>query len=138
MVERLNKLETNVVELRKFKEEYQLKQLTDNIHLQWTLRYGLFESIQIVIDIACHLTAKYNLGNPETYADCIKLLNKEGYLSNELHDKLQSMIGLRNILIHEPARPKGGYVQIDLKELYDLLNELEDFSLFAKEIKDVI
>jgi len=131
MLERLNQLEINVKELEKFKNEYSIIEIEKDIQKQWTLRYGLFESVQIVIDLSCHLVAKFNLGNPKTYAECIEILVKEKYLSEELGEKLLSMVGLRNILIHE-------YVSIDLKKLYTLLNNLNDFALFAIEVKDLI
>lgn len=131
MLERLYQLENNVVELEKFKQKYKFEQIKNDIHLQWTLRYGLFESIQIVIDIACHITSKFNLGNPKTYTECIEFLQKENYLTNELTIKLIGMIGLRNILIHE-------YVTIDLKKLYALLDFIEDFKNFAKNVKDYV
>jgi len=131
MLERLNQLEQNVEELKKFKKEISLDALKNDLQKQWSLRYGLFESIQIVIDLSCHLTAKYNLGNPKTYNECIELLLKEKYLSKSLAEVMMKMVGLRNILVHE-------YVLIDLQKLYALLNNLQDFALFANEVKDVI
>jgi len=131
MLERLFQLETNVNELEKFKQKYTVDNVKNDRQVQWTLRYGLFESIQIVMDISCHLTARYNLGNAQTYSDCISLLKKEKYLSVEVSEKLLGMIGLRNILIHE-------YVAVDIAKLYELLDQLDDFRQFAIEIKDVI
>lgn len=131
MLERLFQLETNVVELEKFKQRYTIDDVKNDLQTQWILRYGLFGSIQIVIDVSCHLTAKYNLGNAQTYSDCITLLVKEKYLSGNISERLLGMVGLRNILIHE-------YVSIDIEMLFDLLNQLDDFRKFANEIKDII
>jgi len=116
MLERLIQLETNIVELEKFQQKYAIDEIKNDRQVQWILRYGLFESIQIVIDLSCHLAAKYNLGNAQTYSDCIALLKKEKYLSIEVSEKLLGMIGLRNILIHE-------YVAVDIAKLYELLNQ---------------
>ena len=131
MLERLFQLEMNVVELEKFRQKYQIDDVKKDLQVQWILRYGLFESVQIVIDISCHLAAKYNLGNAQTYSDCIALLKKEKYLSGEISERLLGMVGLRNILIHE-------YVAVDIGLLLELLNHLDDFRQFASEIKDVI
>ena len=131
MLERLNQLEKNIVELEKFHKENELKEIEDNLQLQWILRYGLFESIQIVIDISCHLVTKYNLGNPKTYGECVEILRKEEYLQSSVADKLIGMIGLRNLLIHE-------YVEINIEKLFNLLNNLDDFNSFADEVKDVV
>lgn len=131
MLERLEQLETNIVELEKFRKKYVLTEIKADLQKQWILRYGLFESIQIVIDISCHLVTKYNIGNPKTYAECIELLEKEKYLSTSVAEKLLGMTGLRNILIHE-------YVSVDLNKLLSLLDNLNDFKIFAKEIKDLV
>lgn len=131
MLERLEQLERNVIELENFKSKNELEEIKKNLQLQWIIRYGLFESIQIVIDISCHLVTKYNLGNPKTYGDCVEFLKQEKYLNTTISDKLLGMIGLRNILIHE-------YVEINVEKLYDLLNHLADFKTFANEVKDII
>ncbi len=55
LFERLDQLETNIVELEKFRKKYVLTEIKADFQKQWVLRYGLFESIQIVIDISCHL-----------------------------------------------------------------------------------
>ena len=58
MVERLFQLEKNIVELEKFRQKYSVKQINNDLQIQWILRYGIFESIQIIIDISCHLVSK--------------------------------------------------------------------------------
>lgn len=131
MLERLFQLETNIGELEKFQQKYSIDDVKNDLQIQWALRYGLFESIQIVIDISCHLAAKYNLGNAQTYSDCVSLLKKENYLSGQISERLLGMVGLRNILIHE-------YVAVDIGMLFELLNHLDDFRQFASEIKDVV
>jgi len=131
MLERLYQLERNVVELEKFRQKYTANDIVNDIQIQWALRYGLFESIQIVIDVSCHLSSKYNLGNPKTYSECIELLAKENYLSKDILGNLLGMVGLRNILIHE-------YVSVDLEKLYSLLNLINDFKIFAENIKNYI
>ena len=131
MLERLSNLERNISELEKFKSKNEIDEIKKNLQLQWILRYGIFESIQIVIDISCHLVTKYNLGNPKTYGECIEYLKQEKYLNSALAEKLLGMTGLRNILIHE-------YIEIDVEKLFALLDNLKDFRTFADEVKDVI
>lgn len=125
---RIEQLEANVAELRALKEKYTLDDLTLNKVNEWALRYGLLESIQIVIDIACHLVVRYNLGTAHTYAECIVLLRKFEYITPELETRLKAMAGLRNLLVHE-------YVKIDTAQLYNLLDELDDFGAFARAIE---
>ncbi|MDZ7721926.1 MAG: DUF86 domain-containing protein [candidate division KSB1 bacterium] len=131
MLERLTQLENNVSELSAFKKQHDLRAVQSSLQTQWTLRYGLFESIQIVVDIACHLSAKYNLGNPKMYSECIELLTKHNYIKEPLAERLYSMVGLRNLLIHE-------YVEIDVEQLYSFLNYLDDFVVFAHAVKEYV
>jgi len=125
--EKILNLEKNYKELKKIKKEYSYNDIKDDLKKQWALRYGFFESIQIIIDLSCHITVKKNLGNPGKYSDCIELLGKNNYISKELKDKLLKMIGLRNILVHE-------YIEIDLDKLYNLLDNIDDFKQFVEEI----
>jgi len=131
MFNRLESLEKNIYELKKFKLNISIEQVEDDKFKEWALRYGLFESIQIVIDISCHLVSKYNLGITKTYSECIKLLLQFDYIEKGLSMKLISMIGLRNILIHE-------YVKIEVHKIYDLLDFIEDFKIFIQKIKEYI
>lgn len=131
MLDRLKLLEENIKELIEFKKRTKLKDIHIDKSKEWALRYGFVETIQIVIDIACHLVSKYNLGNPSTYSECIELLEKYKYISENLTKKLIGMVGLRNILIHE-------YLTIEKDKLYNLLNDINDIRDFVQEIKDLI
>lgn len=129
MRERLQKLENNVAELKDFRKSYGIAELKSDKKKEWALRYGLLESIQIVIDMSCHLVVKHNLGNAETYADCIVLLRQYDYIDDALESSLKAMTGLRNILVHE-------YVTIDLDQLFGMLDHLDDFTMFANDIDE--
>ena len=131
MLERLRALEENIAELRKFKKRFSLKEIQNDKMIQWSLRYGLLESIQILIDLSCHLVSKYNLGNPTTYSECVEFLKTYGYIDDDLNTRLLGMIGLRNLLIHE-------YMAIDVNKLYDLLNHVDDFIEFSRKISTIV
>lgn len=131
MLDRLKLLEENINGLIEFKNRHTLADIRSDKSKEWALRYGLLESLQIVVDISCHLTAKYNLGNPSTYAECIDILKKYKYLDEKLANKLMGMVGLRNILVHE-------YITVDINKLYGLLNNIKDFKEFVDKIKDLV
>lgn len=131
LLEKLKHLEENIKTLKEIKSSVSLDDLKVNKRFEWEVRYGLFESIQIVIDITCKISSEYNLGKPKSYKECVELLAKHDYLSQDISSKLISMVGLRNILVHE-------YVQIDDAKLYNFLNYLDDFILFVHEIKSQI
>jgi len=131
MLERLVQLERNVAALESFRRDHGMEEVSNTITLQWTLRYGLIESIQIVIDTACHVCNDKNLGTPKNYGDCVRFLVQFGYLDRSLSAPILSMIGLRNLLIHE-------YVTIDVKKLFSFLDELDVFRSYAAAIKSAL
>lgn len=132
MYSRLELLENNIIELEKMKVQLEhepgLFQKKTN---EWSLRYGILESIQIVIDLSCHIVGKYNLGNPSSYANCIELLVKFNYIDESLGKNIRSMIKLRNLLAHE-------YTFIDLNKLTSYLSLLEDFRIFIRSISNYL
>lgn len=131
MLERLKLLEENIKELLRFREKISLSDIQNDKSKEWALRYGFIETIQIIIDIACHIVSKYNLGNPSTYSECIELLESFRYLDEHLAAKLIGMVGLRNILIHE-------YLTVDHNKLYALLNNIADIKEFVQKTKDLV
>jgi len=131
ILEKLKQLEENILILEEIKNELSIEQIKEKKRFEWELRYGLFESIQIIIDISCKISSTYNLGNPKTYKECLELLSKFKYIEHELSKKLSSSVGLRNLLILE-------YTTIDIEKLFGFLNFLDEFKSFAKQIKIVI
>ncbi len=131
MLQRLEVLEENIHTLKKLQKRYSLEDIQKNRLDEWSLRYGIFESIQVVIDIACHLAGKYNLGSAKSYVECIELLQKYDYIDEDLAKSLVAAVGLRNLLIHE-------YIKIDVEKLYGFLEYVDDFSLFIKSVREYI
>ena len=122
--DKLKRLEENLRVLNKIKEDYSLEDLNSDKVDEWGLRYGLFESIQIIIDLACSVVSEKNLGIPKNYSDCITLLISNKYLEKELGERITKMVGLRNLIVHE-------YGIIDVEKLYEYLNHLHDIRDFA-------
>lgn len=127
MRERLQRLEVLLRELHRFRQRYALDDIHRDPHLEWALRYGLLEAIQIVIDISCHLVSRDNLGVPASYAECIERLYRAGYLDEFSWKALLGMVGLRNLLVHE-------YALVDIARLYSLLERIGDFQRFIEQI----
>ncbi len=122
-IDKLNRLEENLKTLTSIKNNYTIDDIISDKVDEWGLRYGLFESIQIIIDLACHIVAEKNLGTPKNFSECITFLVSNSYIKPGLGEKLIPMIGLRNLLIHE-------YGIIDVERLFeylDLLNDINDF-----------
>jgi len=131
ILQKLKQLEENLKVLEELKSEIAIEDIKQNKRYEWELRYGLFESIQIIIDVSCKVTNQYNLGQPQNYRECIELLGKFNYLQQSHIQRYIAMIGLRNLLIHE-------YTTIDTQKLYAFLDSIDDFKSFIKEIKENI
>ncbi|MBN1484321.1 MAG: DUF86 domain-containing protein [Chloroflexia bacterium] len=127
MLARLQRLQQNMAQLRRFQTKYSAAGVMEDTHLEWALRYGLFEAVQIVIDVSCHLVTRDELGTPQTYGECIQLLQEHGYLPETLASTIKAMIGLRNILVHQ-------YVQVDVGQLFELLNAVGDLASFIDSV----
>ena len=127
MTDKLKRLEENLRILSNFKKNYTLENVIADKVEEWGLRYGLFESIQIIIDIACSFVAEKNLGIPQNYSECISLLISNKYLDKKLGERIIGTVGLRNLLVHE-------YGIIDVRKLYEYLDHLQDIRDFANSI----
>ena len=134
--DKLKRLEDNLRVLNGFKKKYSLEDVKSNKVDEWGLRYGLLESIQIIIDFACSYVSEKNLGIPENYSECITLLVSNKYLDKNLGKRITQMVGLRNLLVHACV-PKHTfacrheYGIIDVKKLYQYLDHLQDVRDFA-------
>jgi uncharacterized protein YutE (UPF0331/DUF86 family) len=128
LLSRLKRLEENLRELEGFRGTT-LAELEDDRRATWALRYGLMESIQATIDIACALVSRHDLGYPDSYADCFRILRRHDVLSDDLVERLIQAAGMRNVLVHE-------YKEVDDALVLDALDRLSDFRRFAREIRD--
>jgi uncharacterized protein YutE (UPF0331/DUF86 family) len=128
--DKLSRLEENLKTLRVIKNNYSLNDIISDKVDEWGLRYGLFESIQIIIDLACHIVAEKNLGTPKNYSDCISFLISNNYIKHDLGKKIIHMTGLRNLLIHE-------YGIIDVEKLFEYLDYLDDINDFIYAVQKV-
>jgi uncharacterized protein YutE (UPF0331/DUF86 family) len=89
-------------------------------------------AIQSVIDIGHHIVADMDLGLPQDYKDVFRILANNNIISESLGKKLESMTGLRNILVHD-------YLRVDPQRIYTVLqNDLADFDEFAASILKLI
>jgi uncharacterized protein YutE (UPF0331/DUF86 family) len=85
-------------------------------------------AIQAVLDICNHIVADLGLEAPSEYRQVLDILAQRKLLPVRLSKRMASMIGLRNILVHE-------YLKLDRRLVYKVLkNDLDDFGKFIKAI----
>jgi uncharacterized protein YutE (UPF0331/DUF86 family) len=96
----------------------------DDIDKQDIFVLNLQRSVQAVIDLATHIVASEGLGLSDTVKGNFKLLQNARVISKELAAKMESMVGFRNIAMHD-------YQVIDKDILKSILihnlKDLEDF-----------
>jgi len=100
-----------------------------------TLRAAVraFELIaQSIIDIAGHIVAQKRLGVPDSYRDTISLLAREGLLEQQLSERLQRLVSVRNLLVHQ-------YLELDYRVIFDNVpSVIEDSSAFVAAVRHLI
>jgi uncharacterized protein YutE (UPF0331/DUF86 family) len=91
---------------------------------------NLQRAIQACIDLANIIIAKEGLGLPNTYKQSFEILLKHEVIDEELCKKLRSMVGFRNISVHDYEEIKPAIVESIIK------NHLKDFEDFYTVILD--
>lgn len=85
-------------------------------------------SIQVIIDVVQLLIVEEGLPKPDDNQEAISLVYNKGIISDKLAEKLDGVVGFRNILVHE-------YGKIDKEEVYrNLQNNIDDLTDFKREI----
>lgn len=111
--------------LRRIKETTDLKpESLDDIDKQDIFILNLQRAIQAAIDLATHIIASEGLGLSDTIKGNFTLLKNAGIINEELACRMESMVGFRNIAVHD-------YQVIDIDILKSILTkhlkDIEDF-----------
>ena len=88
--------------LKRIRETTMLKPETlDDIDKQDIFILNLQRAVQAVIDLATHIVASEGLGLSDTIRGNFKLLQDAGIISKDIARKMESMVGFRNIAMHD-------------------------------------
>ena len=85
----------------------------ENIDTQDIVVLNLQRAVQASIDIAALYISKNHLGLPDTLKAHFTMLREVGVISNELCERLEAMVGFRNIAVHQ-------YQEINIKILHTI------------------
>ena len=95
-------------------------------------KYTLLIAIEAAISICNHLAARMLHKSPDSYAACFTVLGSGGIITNELSDRLASMAGFRNLLVHV-------YDQIDDRRVWEILrSDLRDLEEYVDAVCNVV
>jgi uncharacterized protein YutE (UPF0331/DUF86 family) len=85
---------------------------------------NLERAIEATIDIAAHIVASEGLGLASTIMENFEILYESGIIDRQLMDKMQKMVGFRNIAVYE-------YTSLNIEILKSILkNNLGDIEEF--------
>jgi len=115
--------------LRRIKEVTGLfPERLDDLDVQDIFVLNLQRAIQSAIDLAAHIVAFEGLGISDTIRGHFVLLENAKVITKALSQKMQSMVGFRNIAIHD-------YQNLDIEILKAILSKhLKDLEQFYTAI----
>ena len=120
-----------LIEYIRFLDNYKeitLSELEGNFEKRGAIERYLHLATESVLDIANLLNAEFKFRPAESSKESISILGDEGVLDKKFAEKLSSMAGFRNILVHD-------YMKLDYSIVLEILrNKLADFNRFAKEV----
>ena len=110
------------------KRNTDLRTFLKNIDIQESVLFNIQMAIQNCIDIAAHIISDEGFGVPGSTNEMFYLLEENGYLDNEITEKMVKTVGLRNLVIHE-------YTKIDLERIFEVTQkDITDLNEFLKSI----
>lgn len=124
--ERFKRLEKCLIKLNNARN-IPYEDFINDENLQDQVERNLQIAIQICLDIGNHIISALGLNPPETYSDIFEILGKENIIPGDFAQKIKTMAGFRNILVHD-------YIKVDNKLVFESLQKIDDFKKFAEYI----
>lgn len=116
--------------LQRIVEEYagDKQNLVANQTKQDAIVLNLQRTCETAIDLAMYVVSQRKLGVPQDSRDAFALLQTAGILPSDLVQRMQRMVGFRNVAIHE-------YTRLNLEVVYSIITkQLDDFRAFSSTI----
>jgi uncharacterized protein YutE (UPF0331/DUF86 family) len=116
--------------LQRIVEEYagNKQHLVANQTKQDAIVLNLQRACETAIDLAMYIVSQRKLGVPQDSRDAFALLQTADILPPDLAQRMQRMVGFRNVAIHE-------YTRLNLEVVHSLITkQLDDFRAFSSTI----
>lgn len=129
----LNKIETIERCINRIKEVYDnnLDNLNDYTK-QDSIILNIQRACEAAIDLAMHIISEKNLGIPQNSRDSFEVLNSNNIIDDKLNGRMKSMVGFRNIAVHD-------YKALNMKVVQAIIeNHLKDFSDYIYAINKLL
>lgn len=85
---------------------------------------NLQRAVQSTLDLAAHVISDEGLGLPSELKENFSILEKNGVITPDLSDRMQKMVGFRNIAVHDYTEIS---VEVLKSVLTDNLKDIEEF-----------
>lgn len=128
--ELLEEMERNVGRLREMQKVSREDFAGDPHHYLYAERCFQL-AIQCLVDTCCYLAAQKRWQKPESASEAVELLARQGVLTETFGRRIAGMANFRNILVH-------AYLKIDREVVYSMLDRLDDFGEFARQVLDYL
>lgn len=128
-----NKIETIERCINRIKEVYDnnLDNLNDYTK-QDSIILNIQRACEAAIDLAMHIISEKNLGIPQNSRDSFEVLNSNNIIDDKLNGRMKSMVGFRNIAVHD-------YKALNMKVVQAIIeNHLKDFSDYIYAINKLL
>ena len=102
-------------------------EILESLDAQDIVVLNLQRAVQLVINIAFHITSSEKLGLPNSLKDAFRLLQNHKIITPAVAKAMEKMVGFRNIAVHD-------YQIIDVEILKKIVKEhLKDIEAFYTE-----
>ena len=107
-----------------------LEGLKSDLDVQDIVLHNLQLAIQGCIDIGSHIVSDEGWGVAGSFNEIVYILHEKGVINEKLQENMISMIGFRNILVHE-------YEEVNLDIVYQILHDrLKDIKEYLMSVVD--
>ncbi|MEM2909451.1 MAG: DUF86 domain-containing protein [Nitrososphaerota archaeon] len=105
-----------------------LEEFKDDFKISGSAERYLQVAIECVIDIGNEIISSLQLKRPERYRDIPYILSEAKIIPKNFAETFATMIGFRNLLVHD-------YASINLDMVYEFLQKkLQDFEAFMRHV----
>ncbi|GAB4579982.1 MAG: DUF86 domain-containing protein [Anaerolineales bacterium] len=116
------------------REEYELggNNFASDFTHQDAAILNVLRACETAIDLANHLIRVYQMGVPKSSRESFELLWRGKVISHELYEKLNKMVGFRNLSVHT-------YSETDIQIVISVITKaLDDLIIFTDAIKEFV
>ncbi|ADO84619.1 type VII toxin-antitoxin system HepT family RNase toxin [Ilyobacter polytropus] len=135
----INKSETIKRCIKRINEEYEDNpENLNEYRRQDSIILNIQRLCEACIDIATHIIRKKKLGVPQSSKDSFQILEDNKIIPKELSERLQGMVGFRNVAVHDYQTLNLSIVEKVVEDyIYDGIKLCKEIIKDQKEFKNL-